>query len=394
MKTPRPPPYPLDARRRASNRASARSTVAEAHASGRFWPRLLALAARIEARDDHTLIELRPPTRTSSAGARLPACFPSDAGAALTEVAGVSLVWESAEGARGALRVPPLSSFATGWQSAQSYPQLGPDAVGCVVIDEMDGATRGMLVMDERGRCRCVWVPSQGEPVPAAASVDAYLERCIAHAAREGWARCSEPVGIARPTPEHAASRARVGVRCHDVQTIAVEVVCARRLASLPRHAEIAQTLGVSTERLASTLRAMDSRARPRGLGAVLRDSRRGPQSIAELRRWAYLDAGPAPWVDVALEIEPATAPTPRELARLAWLALRAAPGGEVALAEAEWLRLADQPESEPQPEDVTYVVAASPSAVCFSLPAARCPSGCVVGAEWVAVVTSAPTVG
>jgi hypothetical protein len=390
MSIPKPPPYPADARRRKPGTVG-RSRQIDAPTSHHHVYELRALATRIHARADHTLVAFSRPERPPASDARLPACLPSDLGATLREVAGSSVVWSSRAGEHGALRVPELRSFAAGWRAAAGELRLGPDAAGYVVIDEVDGGSRGLVAMDERGRCRCVWVPSGGDPVVVARTIDGYLERCLAHAARHEWPRAAEPRGIDRPTPEEAASHALVHVRCRDARTVSVEEVCARRLASLGCHADMARTLRVAPADLATTLRAMGAGARPRGLGALLRDSRRGPQSIAELRRWAYLDADATPWVDVALEIEPNFAPVPRELPRLAWLALRAA-DGEVTPTEATWRQLMDDPEREPPADDARFLVAASAQSLTFTLPAARCPVGCVVGARWVAVVPTAPT--
>lgn len=377
--------YPPPARRRAGAAAG----VAVSAWRG-IWARHAAVATRICARRDHVLRAFvqRPAHRV-----QLPACYPNEVAAALAEFGRMTLVWSGPGAHAGALRVPTAETFARGWQPAASFRGLDPTSLGAVIADESDGVGRGLLVMDERGRTACVFVDAAGIAWPVAKSLEQYLESCLRAGASCGWASGQSTAAPHLPSAEDAADDCRVVIRCRDLRALSLDELRARRLERLSCRAELASALGVPIDRLLEVLRAAGPRARLWAVAQVLRQRRDRPQTLAELRHWAYLNARDEPWVDVELEFEASEAVLESDAARLAWLALAGGPGGAVVLTPSAQSSLAeDVAAAAPAPDDEAGILwDASGAGASFSLAAARRPSGCVAGARWLAVVPRTP---
>lgn len=351
---------------------------------------LSALATRLHSRADHRLHEARLSPSATSAAVIAP-YFPAELAATLAAFAGVTLVWSGPGGARGALRVARLADLAMGWRPAREFPGLDAAAAAAVCIDQGDGDARGVLVADDRGRTSYVWAPVDGPSLFVATTLHGYLERCLMRAARRGWPLATGDLGIARPLPMEAAAHARARVHCRAARRRTLDEVRARRLAALPKHAQLVEALGVTPDALAAAVLAMDPRHPPKALSQVLRGRRSAPRTVGELRRWALADDEPEPWVEVTLAIERAPGGVSALGPRETWLALAAAPGGDVALAEAERARLADDAHAEPDPDDAALLTRRQAGEVTLTVPAARAPRGCADGACWTAVLPPAP---
>jgi hypothetical protein len=382
--------HPFDARPPRADSEARSSPTAQA-AGCALLARLAALATRIHARGDYVLREFRAPPSHARVVVPMPSCFPGELSATLSAIAGARVAWSCLDGRSGALGVPEASTFAGGWRAAAEQPGLGPSAVAYVVVDDGDGASRGLVVMDERGRCSTVWVGPDGEAVAVARGLDGYFERCVAHAGERDWPRRPNPATIDLPGPDEAASHARVRVTCRSAQAVSLDMLRFRRLSSLPCFTDLVVALGVPPERVVRRLEAMSPARRPQAVAQVLREARRGPQSIGELRRWALFEEQRSNWVDVQLEIDGPGLAGAQPTARDAWLAFRAAPGGEVALPTTEWLRLAELPHAVPRADDAACVVADLAGSVTLTVAAERCPTGCMVGMSWLAVLPGPP---